>query len=457
MTTPAPQSPATISDAPAFLNLNDRAMWVLGFNAAVEAAASLQVQEHAQEEELPRPRCDRCNDSGWWYSDPFDPGSLEPCCEPAASVQPHREAGEVQQQAREIAQLFRGFAKSSHRWHDGRPVHLVAAELLETLASLPAPVPAPIGWLYDWIHSSALGKPDEHFTGFTTDEAHARKHDNARPVYGAPVPADGGRAMAQDAVDTLTEEGWIWDDDQWQRPVARSQVDEIGCGGRAADGNEHFDREDVEAVADCLGDNMDRAASMLTWMLLTHPAYAAAPVSLPAKPECTKPACDCADGYCMAYPSGETLAQREEVHRAWCSLPDDLRKDARLTRLYHALGGPRMDMPTEALPVADCGVEAGEKRRTDKDYAIEHAGYMAEAARHLMQCMDHEFDASEALEAASAADAEDAAAKAEDLSSVQEDVVDARSTLQNRIYEFEKRRDRAAPKSSGAPDSKGGV
>lgn len=52
---------------------------------------------------------------------------------------------------------------------------------------------------------------------------------------------------------------------------------------------EQFDREDIEAVADCLGDdaaqlrqdndederadNMDRAASMLTWMLLTHPAF----------------------------------------------------------------------------------------------------------------------------------------------------------------------------------------
>lgn len=53
-----------------------------------------------------------------------------------------------------------------------------------------------------------------------------------------------------------------------------------------------FHRLDVEAVADCLGDdaaqlrdetdneederaaNMDRAASMLTWMLLTHPAFA---------------------------------------------------------------------------------------------------------------------------------------------------------------------------------------
>ncbi len=46
--------------------------------------------------------------------------------------------------------------------------------------------------------------------------------------------------------------------------------------------------------------------------------------------------------------SGETLTQREEVCAAWADLPDDLRKDERLTRLYRALGGPRMDDPTEA-------------------------------------------------------------------------------------------------------------
>jgi hypothetical protein len=56
---------------------------------------------------------------------------------------------------------------------------------------------------------------------------------------------------------------------------------------------ETWSREDVEAVEACLGDdaaqlreengederaaNMDRAASMLTWMLLTHPAYAGQP------------------------------------------------------------------------------------------------------------------------------------------------------------------------------------
>jgi hypothetical protein len=47
-------------------------------------------------------------------------------------------------------------------------------------------------------------------------------------------------------------------------------------------------------------------------------------------------------------PSGETMEQREEVCAAWHALPDELRKDPRLTRLYHALGGPRMDDPTEA-------------------------------------------------------------------------------------------------------------
>lgn len=41
----------------------------------------------------------------------------------------------------------------------------------------------PIGWLYDWTHSSALGKPDEQFTSFTNDEVHAHKHSNVRPVF----------------------------------------------------------------------------------------------------------------------------------------------------------------------------------------------------------------------------------------------------------------------------------
>ena len=34
-----------------------------------------------------------------------------------------------------------------------------------------------VGWLYDWTHSSALGKPDEHFTGFA-----AKREDAFRPT-----------------------------------------------------------------------------------------------------------------------------------------------------------------------------------------------------------------------------------------------------------------------------------
>jgi hypothetical protein len=45
----------------------------------------------------------------------------------------------TRRQAREVAELFRGFTKSSHRFHDGRPLHLVAAELLEALAASPSP------------------------------------------------------------------------------------------------------------------------------------------------------------------------------------------------------------------------------------------------------------------------------------------------------------------------------
>lgn len=99
-------------------------------------------------------------------------------------------------------------------------------------------------------------------------------------------------------------------------------------------------------------------------------------------------------------------------------------------------------------PSAQQGVQpvaaADATGRTPQDYAIEHAGYLADAARHLLTSMDHEFDAREALEAAEAADADDAEEKAEDLTSIEHEVGEARRAVSNRIYEFEKRRDRAA-------------
>lgn len=52
-------------------------------------------------------------------------------------------------------------------------------------------------------------------------------------------------------------------------------------------------------------------------------------------------------------PSGETMAQREAVCAAWHALPDGLRKDARLTSLYHALGGPVMEAPGDAVTLGE--------------------------------------------------------------------------------------------------------
>lgn len=55
----------------------------------------------------------------------------------------------------------------------------------------------PHGWLYEWTHSSATGKPDSTHTAFTTNEAHARKHDNCRAIYTAPQPAPATQPAPQ--------------------------------------------------------------------------------------------------------------------------------------------------------------------------------------------------------------------------------------------------------------------
>lgn len=81
--------------------------------------------------------------------------------------------------------------------------------------------------------------------------------------------------------------------------------------------------------------------------------------------------------------------------------------------------------------------------RTPTDYALEHAEYMAKTAERLLDAMnaadearmrldDDEGDNEESLRIASE--------QADDLCS------EYRQTLSNKIYEFRKRRDRAAPK-----------
>ena len=57
----------------------------------------------------------------------------------------------------------------------------------------------PYGWLYDWTHSSATSRADTTYTGFTKDEAHARKHDNCLAIFTAPQPAPSTDSVQEDA------------------------------------------------------------------------------------------------------------------------------------------------------------------------------------------------------------------------------------------------------------------
>lgn len=76
--------------------------------------------------------------------------------------------------------------------------------------------------------------------------------------------------------------------------------------------------------------------------------------------------------------------------------------------------------------------------RTPQDYAIEHAGYMAQAARNLMAKLNAEDYARVRHEESDTDETRD------DLSDAGEERADAFNALQSSIYEFEKRRDRAA-------------
>ena len=67
---------------------------------------------------------------------------LAQAMEPAGSGSGHSAAagltGSYGSTARELAGAFRTFTKSSHTWSDGRPMHIVAAEVLEHFAATSA-------------------------------------------------------------------------------------------------------------------------------------------------------------------------------------------------------------------------------------------------------------------------------------------------------------------------------
>jgi hypothetical protein len=80
-------------------------------------------------------------------------------------------------------------------WDDlnEKPTHWMPRPAAPGAAEQPAPQAPevgvePHGFLYDWTHSSATGRPDEEFTGFTKTLADAKRHTsnrNIRPVYTA--------------------------------------------------------------------------------------------------------------------------------------------------------------------------------------------------------------------------------------------------------------------------------
>ena len=78
------------------------------------------------------------------------------------------------------------------------------------------------------------------------------------------------------------------------------------------------------------------------------------------------------------------------------------------------------------------------RRRTPQDYAIEHAGYLANAAERLIDavCVDAQANVDH--------DEQDTQETAKAVDTAREDAGEYMTALRNRIYEFRKRRDRAA-------------
>lgn len=108
---------------------------------------------------------------------------------------------------------------------------------------------------------------------------------------------------------------------------------------------------------------------------------------------------------------------------------------------------------------ADDAEAVAQKARTAHDYAVEHAEYMAKSAERLIAAIDDmrqaEADAIDTTEIV--ATAEQVIAADEKVYAAHEAVTEGISTLQDRIYQFRKRADRAAaaPQAPAAPAAQG--
>jgi hypothetical protein len=107
---------------------------------------------------------------------------------------------------RDLMALVDAYAEARHiggcHTYNAKTAEARANVVAALRAQQPAPAgeeSKPHGWLYDWTHSSATGKPDTTYTGFTKDEAHARKHDNCTAVFTTPQPSPTPQADSQPA------------------------------------------------------------------------------------------------------------------------------------------------------------------------------------------------------------------------------------------------------------------
>ncbi|MDH1242596.1 MULTISPECIES: hypothetical protein [Stenotrophomonas] len=93
------------------------------------------------------------------------------------------------------------------------------------------PVGEPVGYLYDWTHSSALGRGDEEFTSFTTDIEVARSSKggiNIRPVYAAPTAQAVDLGQFRDLAEFALRNAKLHNCWEKREALARELLDLIG-------------------------------------------------------------------------------------------------------------------------------------------------------------------------------------------------------------------------------------
>jgi hypothetical protein len=110
-------------------------------------------------------------------------------------------------------------------------------------------------------------------------------------------------------------------------------------------------------------------------------------------------------------------------------------------------GSARALVELRAASPAPTAAPEAPTARTPKDYAIEHAEYMAVAAERLIECVEREGDARGAWE--SAEDDGEKDLRLQTMEAAVQDTAEALRTARSGIYEFRKRKDRALRAAAG--------